>query len=136
MYKTNLNFSDWRNLMSRLTSSLLLTAGSIILSLIIELVSEKKIHLIHLVNNLFMVSLALLLIGLTLFVIRGGLFDLFSRTLKKVMKSFSKSAEYASSHETESNFYLSERVSGEFVFPLLSSGLFLFVVSSLVAILS
>ncbi|SDM59390.1 protein of unknown function [Fictibacillus solisalsi] len=121
--------------MSRFLASALLTAGSVVLSLIIEFLSDKKLHLIHVVDNLFMAGLALVLIGLVLFVVKGGFFDLFSKTVKKVVKSFSKSAEYAESQEEASNFSLSERVSGNFIFPLLCSGAVLFVFSSLVAIL-
>ncbi|MDN4073700.1 DUF3899 domain-containing protein [Fictibacillus terranigra] len=122
--------------MSRLPSTWLLTAGSILLALAIEFVSEKKVHFIHLINNLFMVSLALIIIGLALFVVKGGFFDLFSRAFRKVLKSFSKSAEYADSQEAHSNFELSERISGDLVFPLLASGFFIFLLSSLVAILA
>ncbi|MDN4523666.1 DUF3899 domain-containing protein [Fictibacillus fluitans] len=134
MNNTAMNY-DGSKSMSRFSVSVLLTAGSVLLSFIIEMVSDKKLHLIHIIDNLFMTGLALVLIGLVLFVVKGGFFDLFSKTVKKVMKSFSKSAEYAESQEEGSNFSLSERISGNFVFPLLCSGALLFVFSSLVAIL-
>lgn len=119
--------------MSRIKSTLLLIASSALLSVAIELVIERKMHLIHLVNNLFMVSLALILIGLSLFVVTGGFFDLFSRTFKKYLKTLSKSSEYAAEHKPESNFNLSERVPEEFTSPLLIAGFILFILTTVVA---
>ncbi|EIT84587.1 hypothetical protein A374_14705 [Fictibacillus macauensis ZFHKF-1] len=119
--------------MSRFTLTAAITSGTIVLSLILQLIIDRSFNLLHFYNTVFMVSLAILLIGLMLYVVKGGFFDVFTRSFKKFWRMLSKRSLYQSEVMDDSHFSLSQRIPAYVVTSFIASGLFLVIVTMIIA---
>jgi hypothetical protein len=86
------------------------------------------------INYLFMISLLLIIVGGTLFVIQGGLFTAINYSFKKVFKRITRKGKYIAELEgdnTNDNEF--KRLHFSYMPSLIISGLFLFIVTMLLA---
>ncbi|MFC0189130.1 DUF3899 domain-containing protein [Fictibacillus aquaticus] len=90
------------------------------------------LDLLAFVNVLFMTSMCASMIGLVLFVVKGGAFDFFTYSCKKIVKLFSRDRVPFDSN-FESAFALSESVDRSLMKSLLYSGLVLVFLSTVLA---
>jgi len=88
---------------------------------------------IGLVNLVSIVSLLLIMVGASLLVLQGGLFDAFLHSYRRFLERTDKRTEYAAQFRGGSN---SKQGFGKFrlTYPLLLSGALLFVASYLCSI--
>jgi hypothetical protein len=107
---------------------------AMLIALIAALLSDRSGSLMNsFINLLFYVSMPVTIIGLAMFVLRGGFFDFFSFSSKKVAKSLSRQPEIDEQIRFDTNFKLSERISESYMHTFLFSGLFLTILSIAVA---
>lgn len=112
---------------------LVISAFPVILALIIALVSSGPFTLEKYVNTLFYFALSIALIGIALYVVKGGFFDFFSYSFKKVAKALTRTPDVHDEVSFKTNFHLSERVNVSYMKSFLYSGLFLTFLSIAVA---
>ncbi|WP_226534531.1 DUF3899 domain-containing protein [Fictibacillus halophilus] len=112
---------------------LVISAFPVIIALIIALLSSGPFTLEKYVNTLFYFALSIALIGIALYVVKGGFFDFFSYSFKKVAKALTRTPEEYDEVSFKTNFHLSERVNVSYMKSFLYSGLFLTFLSIAVA---
>lgn len=87
------------------------------------------------INTLFYFAISIALIGIALYVVKGGFFDFFTYSFKRVSKALSRAPEIDEQISFKTNFHLSERVNASYMKSFLYSGLFLTFISIAVAYL-
>lgn len=87
------------------------------------------------INTLFYFSIVIAIIGIALYVVKGGFFDFFTYSFKRVSKVLSRAPEIDEQIAFKTNFQLSERVNGSYMHAFLYSGLILTFISIAVAYL-
>ncbi|MCM3719109.1 DUF3899 domain-containing protein [Fictibacillus phosphorivorans] len=112
---------------------LVISAFPVTIAFIVALLTSGPLTLEKYVNTLFYFALSIALIGIALYVVKGGFFDFFSFSFKKVVKTLSKTPDVQDEISFKSNFHLSERVNVSFMKSFLYSGLFLTFLSIAVA---
>ncbi|OOE12159.1 DUF3899 domain-containing protein [Fictibacillus arsenicus] len=112
---------------------LIISAFPVIIALIIALLSSGPFTLEKYVNTLFYFALSIALIGIALYVVKGGFFDFFSYSFKKVAKALTRTPDVHDEVSFKTNFHLSERVNVSYMKSFLYSGLFLTFLSIAVA---
>ena len=112
---------------------LVISAFPVIIALIIALSSSGPFTLEKYVNTLFYFALSIALIGIALYVVKGGFFDFFSYSFKKVAKALTRTPDVHDEVSFKTNFHLSERVNVSYMKIFLYSGLFLTFLSIAVA---
>lgn len=112
---------------------LVISAFPVIIALIIALLSSGPFTLEKYVNTLFYFALSIALIGIALYVVKGGFFDFFSYSFKKVAKALTRTPDEYDEISFKTNFHLSERVNVSYMKSFLYSGLFLTFLSIAVA---
>ncbi|MFC7371792.1 DUF3899 domain-containing protein [Fictibacillus iocasae] len=121
--------------MSNIASRSLLIASILALgSFLFSFFFYQEISLLHYINTLFMASLFAAMAGLVLYILKGGLFDLFVYSFKKMVRLLTRNPKF---HEMtiESAFSLSENVNTAYMKPLLYSGIGIAILTTMVAFL-
>jgi hypothetical protein len=86
------------------------------------------------INNLFMISLVLIIVGGTLFVIQGGLFTAINYSFKRVYKSITRKGKYLKELEGDNtNDNDIKRLYFSYMPAMIISGIFLFIVTMFLA---
>lgn len=112
---------------------LVISAFPVLVALITALLSSGPFTLEKYVNTLFYFALSIALIGIALYVVKGGFFDFFSYSFKKVAKALTRTPDVHDEVSFKTNFHLSERVNVSYMKSFLYSGLFLTFLSIAVA---
>ncbi|MFE1244752.1 DUF3899 domain-containing protein [Fictibacillus sp. NPDC058756] len=112
---------------------IVISAFPIIIALIVAFLSSGPFTLEKYVNTLFYFALSIALIGIALYVVKGGFFDFFSYSFKKVAKALTRTPDVHDEVSFKTNFQLSERVNVSYMKSFLYSGLFLTFLSIAVA---
>lgn len=110
-----------------------ISAFPVLIALITALLSSGPFTLEKYVNTLFYFALSIALIGIALYVVKGGFFDFFSYSFKKVAKALTRTPDIHDEVSFKTNFHLSERVNVSYMKSFLYSGLFLTFLSIAVA---
>jgi hypothetical protein len=116
-----------------LKRSLIITVFALLLAILVTGLTDGDFSLEHYINSLFYMSLPVAMIGVAMYVMKGGFFDFFSYSVKRVSKALSRNSEYHEEINFDTNFKLSERISVSYTRAFLISGLFLTVLSIAVA---
>jgi Domain of unknown function (DUF3899) len=112
---------------------LIISAFPVTTALIVAILSPGPFTLEKFVNTLFYFAVTIALIGIALYVVKGGFFDFFSYSFKKVAKALTRTPEIHDEISFKTNFHLSERVNDSYMKSFLYSGLFLTFLSIAVA---
>jgi hypothetical protein len=112
---------------------LVISVIPVTIAFIVALVSTGPFTLVKYINTLFYFSLSIALIGIALYVVKGGFFDFFSYSFKKVAKALSRTPDIHDEISFKTNFHLSERVNVSYMKSFLYSGLILTIFSIAVA---
>lgn len=112
---------------------LVISVIPVTIALIVALVSTGPFTLVKYINTLFYFSLSIALIGIALYVVKGGFFDFFSYSFKKVAKALTRTPDIHDEISFKTNFHLSERVNVSYMKSFLYSGLILTIFSIAVA---
>jgi hypothetical protein len=104
----------------------------IVFSFICSSFLSGRLDLMSFVNVLFMTSMFASMAGLVLFVVKGGAFDFFTYSCKKVVKLISRD-RVSFDASIESAFALSESVDKSLMRSLLYSGMVLVILSTVLA---
>jgi hypothetical protein len=118
---------------ANIKSILVISVIPVAIAFIVALVSTGPFTLVKYINTLFYFSLSIALIGIALFVVKGGFFDFFSYSFKKVAKALTRTPDIHDEISFKTNFHLSERVNASYMKSFLYSGLFLTFLSIAVA---
>ncbi|MCM3733793.1 DUF3899 domain-containing protein [Fictibacillus nanhaiensis] len=118
---------------SNIKSILVISMFPVIIAFILALVSTGPFTLEKYVNTLFYFAVSIALIGIALYVVKGGFFDFFSYSFKKVAKALTRTPDIHDEISFKTNFHLSERVNVSYMKSFLYSGLFLTFLSIAVA---
>lgn len=114
---------------------LFISAFPIFIALGVSLLTSGPFTLEKYVNTLFYFSLSIALFGLALYVVKGGFFDFFSYSFKRVAKALSRAPEIDDEISFKTNFQLSERINVSYMKSFLYSGLLLSFITIAVAYL-
>jgi hypothetical protein len=107
---------------------------AIIIALISALILNASASFLEsFINYLFYVSMPVTLIGVAMYVLRGGFFDFFSFSVKKVAKTLARNPEIDEQIRFDTNFKLSERINEHYMRTFLFSGFVLTIFSIAVA---
>lgn len=106
----------------------------IVLALSILLTIYSGISLITFINSLFTIALLLLVIGLFMFVSRGGFFDAITLTFRKVFASASKRAQLLQADMKDLSLP-SDLFGSKITYIFLLSGLALTILTTLIGFL-
>jgi hypothetical protein len=112
---------------------LIISAFPVTAALIVAILSPGPFTLEKFINTLFYFAVTIALIGIALYVVKGGFFDFFSYSFKKVAKALTRTPEIHDEISFKTNFHLSERVNDSYMKSFLYSGLFLTFLSIAVA---
>lgn len=104
------------------TSALLVLSAAISLT---DALRRESSPLLHFSNTLFLISLLLLMVGASLWVLQGGMFDGFIYSFKRFFERTNKAGMYAAEIDRGNEFKGSYRFG--ITYPLLLSGGFLFL---------
>ncbi|MDP5273340.1 DUF3899 domain-containing protein [Chengkuizengella axinellae] len=96
----------------------------------LSLLYYKEITLVSYINSIFIISAVFLLLGLFLIVVRGGFFDFFYSSIRKVVKRTTRQGEMLGD-DIDSMRLPSEMSEFNFIKPLLVTGLVLFCIMML-----
>lgn len=111
----------------------IISAFPLLIALIVAMAAPGPFTLVKYIDTLFYFSLSIALIGIAMYVVKGGFFDFFSYSVKRVAKALSKTPEIHDEISFKTNFHLSERVNVSYMKSFLYSGLFLTFLSIAVA---
>ncbi|KZE63444.1 hypothetical protein AWM68_15640 [Fictibacillus phosphorivorans] len=114
---------------------LMISAFPVLIAFGATLITTGPITLEKYINTLFYFSISIALIGIALYVVKGGFFDFFTYSFKRVTKALSKAPEIDDQIAFKTNFHLSERVNDSYMKSFLYSGLLLTFISIAVAYL-
>ncbi|MDM5316785.1 DUF3899 domain-containing protein [Fictibacillus sp. b24] len=114
---------------------LMISAFPVFIAIGVALISPGPFTLEKYINTLFYFSLTIALIGIALYVVKGGFFDFFTYSFKRVSKVLSRAPEIDEQISFKTNFQLSERVNVSYMQAFLYSGLMLTFISISVAYL-
>ncbi|MFG6496400.1 DUF3899 domain-containing protein [Fictibacillus sp. UD] len=114
---------------------LMISAFPVFIAIGVALISPGPFTLEKYINTLFYFSLTIALIGIALYVVKGGFFDFFTYSFKRVSKVLSRAPEIDEQISFKTNFQLSERVNVSYMQAFLYSGLMLTFISIAVAYL-
>ncbi|OZM58255.1 hypothetical protein CIB95_01400 [Lottiidibacillus patelloidae] len=118
----------------QLKRALYLTIISTLLGSLFLLFTANENLFTAFINNLFMISLVLIIVGGTLFVIQGGLFTAINYSFKRVYKSITRKGKYLAELEGENtNDNEIKRLSFTYMPAMIISGIFLFIVTMFLA---
>jgi hypothetical protein len=107
---------------------------STLISSLIVLFSTHDNLFISFINFLFMISLVLVIVGGTLFVIQGGLFTAINYSFKRVYKRISRKGKYVAELEGDNtNDEDVKRLKFKYMPAIIIAGVFLFIVSMVLA---
>ncbi|WP_230875105.1 DUF3899 domain-containing protein [Lysinibacillus cavernae] len=82
---------------------------------------HQSITLLTLINNIFLVSLAVTIVGASLFVVQGGLFNGITYSFKRFFARVTKNGVYA--FELDGDLEFVQAPSYTFTYPLLLAGI-------------
>lgn len=114
---------------------LIISAFPIVIAFGVSLISSGPFTLEKYVNTLFYFSLSVALIGIALYVAKGGFFDFITYSFKKVARSLSRHPEIDDVVSFKTNFQVSERINVSYMKSFLYSGLLLTFITIAVAYL-
>lgn len=106
----------------------LLFAGCIVgCSILASLLINQSMSMLAIVDNGFLVSLTFVIIGATLFVVQGGLFNGIAYSFKRFFSRVSKNGAYA--YELDGDMGFVESPMYSLTYPLLFTSLFCNLIS-------
>jgi hypothetical protein len=113
--------------------SLFISVLIVLITFMATIFSTNPVTLELFVTILFYMALPAAMVGLTMFIVKGGFFDFFSYSFKKVSRVLARSSEYQDDTKFDTNFKLSERIDGSYMKSFLYSGVSLTLISIAVA---
>lgn len=112
----------------------LLFTGCIVgCSILVSLLLNQTMSMLAIVDNGFLVSLTFVIIGATLFVLQGGLFNGVAYSFKRFFSRVSKNGVYA--YELDGDMGFVESPTYSITYPMLFTSLFCNIISILLSLI-